>query len=315
MKSSNNHVNALVGMGFTHAQAEKALKVNNNNINEATDWLLSADLTNCDESDFGMDVEDQDFQFALRLQQEESAASKPSQSGVLCGITNKRFPSEQIYILDDCSHKFSKTHLVEYINNSVMTQVNVKCPGCIAAISVRDMKELLPKQDSGLTPKTSSKQASQRITSELKHILASNPEAQGYSVEPIKDNLYHWECKFFNFEPKEAIAQDLLKLKQKAIVLHITFPSTYPFNPPFCRVIKPRFAFHTGHVTIGGSICTELLTNKGWTSANTIEAVVVSIRAQFLEGGARLDMNNKRDYTEQEAKEAFNRMVQVHGWH
>jgi hypothetical protein len=43
--------------------------------------------------------------------------------------------------------------------------------------------------------------------------------------------------------------------------------------------------------------------------ANTIEAVIVSIRAQFLEGGARLDMSNKRDYTESEAKEAFDRMV------
>jgi len=96
--------------------------------------------------------------------------------------------------------------------------------------------------------------------------------------------------------------------------LHITFPPTYPMNPPFCRVIRPRFAFRTGHVTVGGSICTELLTNKGWTPANTIEAVIVSIRAQFLEGGARLDMSNKRDYTEAEAREAFDRMVQTHGW-
>jgi ubiquitin-protein ligase len=304
-------------MGFSKLQSENALKRNNNNLDQATEWLLGADLTNGadstnEENLGGMDVENEDFQFALRLQQEESARNQP---GVLCGLTNKRFESDKIYILDDCSHKFSKSHLLEYINTSVMTQVNVKCPSCTAAISVRDMKELLPKQDSGLAPKTSSKQASQRITSELKHILASNPEAQGYSVEPIKDNLYLWECCFFNFEPKELIAQDLLKLKQKAIVLHITFPSTYPFNPPFCRVIKPRFAFHTGHVTIGGSICTELLTNKGWTSANTIEAVVVSIRAQFLEGGARLDMHNKREYTEQEAKEAFKRMVQTHGWH
>lgn len=52
-----------------------------------------------------------------------------------------------------------------------------------------------------------------------------------------------------------------------------------------------------------------------YTAANTIEAVIVSIRAQFLEGGARLDLNNKRDYTEAEAKEAFDRMVQTHGWH
>jgi len=306
-------------MGFSKAQAEKALQMNKNNVNNATEWLLGADLTNDADNDFGdmtMEVEqDKDFQFALRLQQEEESVRQKQPSGVLCGLTNKRFDSSQIYILDDCSHKFNKKNLLEYITSAVSSQVNVSCPSCPVAISVRDMKELLPKQDSGLAPKTSSKQASQRITSELKHILSSHPEQQGYSVAPIKDNLYHWQCEFFNFEPKELIAQDLLKLNQKSIVLHITFPSTYPFNPPFCRVIKPRFAFHTGHVTIGGSICTELLTNKGWTSANTIEAVVVSIRAQFLEGGARLDMHNKRDYTEQEAKEAFNRMVQTHGWH
>ncbi len=34
--------------------------------------------------------------------------------------------------------------------------------------------------------------------------------------------------------------------------------------------------------------------------ANTVEAVIVSIRAQLIAGGARLDFHNKHDYTEQE---------------
>jgi len=58
----------------------------------------------------------------------------------------------------------------------------------------------------------------------------------------------------------------------------------------------------------------EMLTNKGWSPANTIEAVIVSIRAQLIAGNARLDPTNKIDYTEQEAKEAFDRMVRDHGW-
>jgi hypothetical protein len=37
-----------------------------------------------------------------------------------------------------------------------------------------------------------------------------------------------------------------------------------PFSPPFIRVVEPRFAFHTGHVTIGGSICMELLTRRSF---------------------------------------------------
>ena len=43
------------------------------------------------------------------------------------------------------------------------------------------------------------------------------------------------------------------------IKLAITFPKGYPFDPPFIRVVEPRFAFHSGHVTIGGSICAEYL--------------------------------------------------------
>jgi len=39
----------------------------------------------------------------------------------------------------------------------------------------------------------------------------------------------------------------------------------YPVDPPFVRVVRPRFAFHSGHVTIGGSICMELLTRSGWS--------------------------------------------------
>lgn len=144
-------IDELVSMGFTKSQAEKALKLCKNDLNQATDWLLN----NCDLG--GMDVEDQDYQFALRLQQEESA-NQPS--GVLCGmlllrspydgseiiqlgLSGQRFPGEQIYILDDCSHKFSKTHLVEYINTSVMTQVNVKCPSCTAAISGNSFSEFM----------------------------------------------------------------------------------------------------------------------------------------------------------------------------
>ena len=57
----------------------------------------------------------------------------------------------------------------------------------------------------------------------------------------------------------------------------------------------------------------ELLTNSGWSPANTVEAIFVSVRAELLEGGARIDFMNKRDYTEAEAQQAFQRMVASHG--
>ena len=58
-----------------------------------------------------------------------------------------------------------------------------------------------------------------------------------------------------------------------------------------------------------------MLTNSGWSPANTIEAIIVSIRAQLIAGNARLDPYNKHEYTEQEAKDAFDRMVREHNWY
>ena len=53
---------------------------------------------------------------------------------------------------------------------------------------------------------------------------------------------------------------------------------------------------------------------NGILEANTVEAVLVSIRANLIEGGARIDLSNRTDYTEAEAREAFERMRATHGW-
>ena len=45
-----------------------------------------------------------------------------------------------------------------------------------------------------------------------------------------------------------------------AIELEFAFsPEHFPFAAPFVRVVRPMFAFRTGHITIGGSICTLVL--------------------------------------------------------
>ena len=86
-------------------------------------------------------------------------------------------------------------------------------------------------------------------------------------------------------------------------------------EPPFVRVITPRFAFHTGHVTVGGSICMELLTSSGWRPTYTVESVLIQIRSSFVEGGGRLDPQRAHiPYSALEACEAFKRVAREHGW-
>jgi ubiquitin-protein ligase len=137
----------------------------------------------------------------------------------------------------------------------------------------------------------------------------------GFSATlPNDSDLYTWDIELFGFEKGTALAQDLRKTSAKHVLLRVAFPSTFPASPPYIRVIRPRFMFHTGHVTIGGSICTEMLTSQGWSSTMTMESVIISIRTNMLEGGARIDIRNKQDYSEAEAREAFNRMMMQHGW-
>lgn len=93
------------------------------------------------------------------------------------------------------------------------------------------------------------------------------------------------------------------------------FPKDYPMTPPFVRIVRPRFQFLTGHVTIGGSICMQMLTRSGWSPSNDIESILVQVRAEIMsDPRARLESHSGREYSESEAKSAFERMVAKYGW-
>lgn len=168
--------------------------------------------------------------------------------------------------------------------------------------------------------------ATMRLVTDLKNIYRSNSQDLGFSVAPVTDaksgleNLYHWHAKLFNFEKGSDLAKDMAKYQKKTgkdhILIELRFSGDYPFFPPFVRVVQPRFAFRTGHVTIGGSICMELLTMSGWNSTNDIESILIQIRAELLGGGAKLDpnMTGSFAYSESEAWDAFRRAAATHGW-
>ena len=141
---------------------------------------------------------------------------------------------------------------------------------------------------------------------------------------PHEDSLLTWRVHFlphlFRESPlgtdlSEAAA--LRNLNSLPVTLEILFPSDYPYVPPFVRVVSPHFMFHTGHITLGGSICMELLTASGWLPTYSIESVLVSILAEMHGGGARLDrqrMGHLGEYSQAEAKESFKRAALTHGW-
>ena len=64
------------------------------------------------------------------------------------------------------------------------------------------------------------------------------------------------------------------------------FQDTFPFDPPFVRMVHP--VLHGGYVLDGGALCMELMTPQGWSSAYTIEAVIMQLSATLVKGKARI---------------------------
>ncbi len=239
-------------------------------------------------------------------------AAPAQERQVTCAMCKQGSSVDDLFILDECSCKFHRRCIARLVLDALSVSVNICCPACKKEVSMRDQKELLPASNAG-GKAAPSEGAAARLLAELQLIKKSSPEKSGFSVAPVKKNLFVWEVRLFGFDGE--LAADMRKAQVEHVLMEVTFPPNFPFSPPFCRVIRPRFKFLSGHVTLGGSICTELLTESGWVPQTTIESVLVSIRVEMMEGNGRLDMSNRQgDYTMAEAKEAFERMRKKHKW-
>ncbi|KAI9648683.1 hypothetical protein NHQ30_003321 [Ciborinia camelliae] len=184
----------------------------------------------------------------------------------------------------------------------------------------------LPMLDSPVYATTS---ATMRLNRELQTILKvqkSTPlhELGWYIDEKLVDNIYQWIVELHSFEPTLPLAKDLKESGQTSVVIEIRFGKEYPHSPPFVRVVKPRFlpfmSGGGGHVTAGGALCMELLTNSGWSAVSSIESVLLQVRLALMSTDpkpARLEHRGKeqqREYGTQEAMSAFIRACNIHGW-
>lgn len=151
-------------------------------------------------------------------------------------------------------------------------------------------------------------------------VAAPTFDGEGFKVSiPNEIDILCWRVEMSVPEGcslRDALQQHGERFNVRPTVeLEVTFGSDFPSTPPFVRVVAPRFKFHTGHVTVGGSICMQLLTTSGWNAGYTMEAVLESVRQAFLEGGGTLDvMRAHVPYEPYEAKAAFDRVAQQHGW-
>lgn len=87
-------------------------------------------------------------------------------------------------------------------------------------------------------------QATDRLMKELRDVYRSDSFKKNmYSIELVNDSIYEWNIRLMHVDPDSPLHNDLLLLKEKegkdSILLNIMFKETYPFEPPFVRVVHP----------------------------------------------------------------------------
>lgn len=169
---------------------------------------------------------------------------------------------------------------------------------------------------------TATKLLQQHLQTTLKVQKKEAPAELGWCVDPnLISTVYQWIVELHSFDSALPLVQDLKAAKLNSVVLELRFPNDFPMNPPFVRVIRPRFlefaAGGGGHVTAGGAICMELLSNSGWSPVTSIESVLLQVRLALSTTEprpARLARGSRRDYGIGEAVAAFRRACLSHGW-
>lgn len=200
-------------------------------------------------------------------------------------------------------------------------------------------------------PSHASTSATKALLSTLKQTLQiqnTTPlhELGWYIPEDLITNIYQWIVELHSFDPALPLAKDMVAAGLKSIILEIRFSNDFPIAPPFVRVIRPRFLpfMHGGggHVTAGGALCMELLTNSGWSPVSSVESVLLQVRmamsslepkpARLMRGisgggggggrniagrgmyGGGSTGGAGDQYSVGEAVEAYKRACHVHGW-
>ncbi|KAK6336628.1 hypothetical protein TWF718_009424 [Orbilia javanica] len=175
-------------------------------------------------------------------------------------------------------------------------------------------------------PSYASPLATKRINQELRSLVkiqeSHDLEELGWYINRDHiENVYQWIVEFHSFDLSLPLAKDMTKHNVRSIVMEVRFGKDFPMTPPFFRIIGPRFLpFQRGgggHVTAGGALCMELLTNSGWSAVSSLESVFLQIRLALCStepNPARLETGGNSSYSPHEAKDAFIRACRTHGW-
>ncbi|KAL4886739.1 hypothetical protein BJY04DRAFT_228508 [Aspergillus karnatakaensis] len=190
-------------------------------------------------------------------------------------------------------------------------------PGTLNASSIKLMGE-----PAYATPRAT--RSLQKLLREALRTQNQEPlhELGWYINGELINNVYQWIVELHSFDKTLQVAKDLKAAGLTSLVLELRFPAEFPDAPPFVRIIRPRFVRFAegggGHITAGGAMCMELLTNSGWLPSFSIESVLLQVRMAITNEHprpARLDLKYRGgEYGVGEAIAEYKRVCAAHGW-
>ncbi|KAI1266166.1 hypothetical protein F5Y18DRAFT_22749 [Xylariaceae sp. FL1019] len=225
---------------------------------------------------------------------------------------------------------------MEFLHTYPTKEMIAAKPTCTASMNQESLTDFRPGTLDISTlpqlalPSYATNQAQKTIQQELKKLQKVQETTPLHILGWYMDfeqinNMFQWIVELHSFDPSLPLAIDMKKAGCTSIVLEIRFLRGFPYTPPFIRVIRPRFMpfFQGGggHVTGGGAMCMELLTNTGWSPVSSMESVLLQVRLAICNPEprpARLEQSRSgleaQDYGVGEAIEAFMRAAAAHGW-
>jgi len=226
----------------------------------------------------------------------------------------KWFKTSHIYVVDDESALILRYIVV--ISDYNYTKDSPAFTRLTSIMQGSTLKEAETKKEKEKTA-VMTKAFNKRLMIEYKQLMKKPVADLGFSIKLSEEgNLRIWMvCIPVSSLDNPTLEAQMHKLDIPFLELEIAFPEGYPIEPPFPRVIYPRFQSLTGHITAGGSICMEAISRSGWVPTTNMECLITQIKLVLVEGDAKIDEScSSRRYDMAEAKESFQRAMATHGW-
>uniref|UniRef100_A0A6G1S8J6 Ubiquitin-conjugating enzyme E2 Q2 n=1 Tax=Aceria tosichella TaxID=561515 RepID=A0A6G1S8J6_9ACAR len=185
----------------------------------------------------------------------------------------------------------------------------------ILAVTAIVIQQVANAQDDN---KYGSTRASKRLMKELQRFYESDSFKNGvFSVELVDDNIYEMEVKVLIIDADSPLYIGLQKLKEHGgkdhLKLRVSYKDDYPISPPSVRVVYP--IFQTPPVSPTGFICMELLSPQGWSSAYTLEPLLIQIAATLSQVRVDPSADIEQYSPSEEDKLNYTKFLERHpGW-